>query len=63
MPPLMDDVVLPVPPPTNDVIALVLPPKGDAATDAEPEAFGGGLVDFSELPLSPDHTSRHIWDE
>ncbi|CAL5184956.1 unnamed protein product [Lathyrus oleraceus] len=59
----VDDPVPPhVPPPTDDVADPVSPSEGEAIADAEPEAFGGGLVDLSLLPMYPDHTVRHIWD-
>ena len=52
----------PLPPPTVIAVEPVPPPEGEATTDAEPKAFGGGL-DLSLLPLYPDHTAKHIWDE
>lgn len=67
MPPPTDDApdpVLPlVPPPTDDVADPVPPLKGEVVVDVEPEAFGGGPIDLSLLPLYPNHTARHIWDE
>lgn len=27
-----------------------------------PQVFGGGPIEFSHLPLYPDHTAIHIWD-
>lgn len=63
MPPPIIDVSESVPPPTTDATDLVPPPEGEVAADVEVEAFGGGPVDLSLLPLYPDHTDIHIWDE
>ena len=68
------DVVDPFSPFTTDVDNPHLPstivhvnpvptPEGEVAADVVPNAFGGGLVDLSLLPLYPDHTVRHIWHE
>ena len=38
------------------------PPDSEAVEDAETEAFGGGPVELSVLPIYPDHTARHIRD-
>lgn len=48
--------------PTVDVAEPMPPSKGKTITDVEPEAFGGGPVDLSLLPLYPNHIARHIWD-
>lgn len=50
MPPLADKAVEPVPPPTVEDDELV-----------SPQAFGGGPLGLSMLPLYPYHTVRHIW--
>lgn len=63
MPPPTNDVVVSIPPPTDDDVDPVPPPEGEVAADVEPEAFRGGTVNLSLLPLYPDHTFRHIWDE
>lgn len=47
---------------TDDDVDPMPPPEGEVVADAETEAFGGGLVDLSLLPLYPDHTTIHIWD-
>lgn len=60
MPPSTVDVSEFVSTPTGDVVDLVPPPECEAAADAGPEAFGGGPVDLSLLPLYLDHTGRHI---
>lgn len=64
MPPPTNDVVDSdpslVPPLTDDVVDRVPPPEDEAVADAELEAFAGGLVNFSLLPLHPDHIARHI---
>lgn len=44
----------------DDVVDPVPPPEGENATDAKPEAFGGGPFDLSLLPLYPELTVRHI---
>ncbi|CAL5211694.1 unnamed protein product [Lathyrus oleraceus] len=55
-----DDAANLVPPPIDDNADPVPPPEGETAADVEPGDFGGGLVDFSLLPLYPYHTARHI---
>ncbi|XP_050909769.1 uncharacterized protein LOC127123611 [Lathyrus oleraceus] len=62
VPPPTVDVADPLPPHTAAHDDPVPPPEGEAIADAEPEAFGGGPVDFSLLSLYPDHIARHIWD-
>ncbi|KAI5404597.1 hypothetical protein KIW84_051670 [Lathyrus oleraceus] len=63
MPPPTDAAADPVPPPTDVATDPVPPPEGEAVADAELEAFGGGPIDLSLLPLYPIHTTKHIWDK
>lgn len=54
IPPLRDDTSKPVPPLNADVVESVLPPDGEATKDdgsEPPQAFGGGPVELSLLPL------------
>lgn len=49
----MGEVVDPVPP-----LEGVSPSEGEAVADVEAEAFEGGPIDFSLLPLYPDQLSN-----
>lgn len=62
-PPMDDDASELVPSPTANAVKLVPPPDGEAVADDEsepPQAFEGGLIDLSLLPLYLDHTAKHI---
>ena len=64
-----DDPLLPPTADIGDILPLfnvthadLMPPReGEAVADVELEAFRGGQVDLSLLPLYLDHTVRHIW--
>lgn len=63
-PPMYDASEL-VPPPATDVTKIVPPPDCETTADDDPEppqAFGGGPIELSLLPLYPDHVAKHIWD-
>lgn len=62
MPPPTIDAFESVPPHIADVVDPMLPLEGEDVAGAEPDAFRGGPVDLSLLPLYPDHIVRHIWD-
>lgn len=52
-----------VPSLTIDVAEPTPPLDGESTEDAELEAFEGGPVELSLLPLYLDHTSGNIWME
>lgn len=62
IPPIVDivDAYALVSLPTTDAVELMSPSDGEVVQDAEPEAFGGDLVELSLLSLYSDHTVRHI---
>lgn len=51
-----------VPPHADVVDKLVQSHAAEVDEAVPPQVFGICSIEFSLLPLYPDHTSRHIWD-